>query len=70
MGTKLTKSIEQKRTNSNVVRGAIIFAVAYATKEFMGLEIDDRFIEACVILLYGAYNIFAAYNNPKSKDNF
>ena len=62
--------IDQKRTDSKVVKGAVIFAVSYAVKDLFGYTLDSEFIEACIIIAYALYAIFAAYNNPKDKKNF
>jgi hypothetical protein len=60
--------VNQSRSKSLVVKGAVIFAIAYVVKELCGYELDDRFIESCVIIAYAIYNIFAAYNNPRDKN--
>jgi len=60
----------QKRSESFVVRTAIIFAVCYACKEFFNIEIENQFVEALIVIGYALYNIFAAANNPTSKNKF
>lgn len=67
MKHKLMISTEQNRLDSPVVKASIIFAIGYIFKEFVGFPIDDKFINACLIIAYAAWNVFSAWNNPKDK---
>lgn len=69
MKKKFLMPTEQNRTDSIVVKAAIVFAVTYTTKEFFDFEVANAYVEALIIIAYPLYNIFAAYNNPKDKHN-
>lgn len=60
----------QRRSQSTVVRASMVIAIIYVASHFFGYELENEFVEAIVVLLFAAWNVFAAYNDAKSRDKF